>query len=120
MLSRFGWDRLETLVIWTNISGRVLSEDFGIEFEERIAPEIDAQEQLTPVGELIDGFSFSDQWMENALAICKQKGLSEANCVVILFNVRYPAGLAEKCSPSCPIKFVGNIEWDASATSRLN
>jgi len=37
--------------------------DFGMEFEERNAPEIDAHDQPKSVRELLDGFSFCDQWM---------------------------------------------------------
>lgn len=94
--------------IWNNFE-----HDFGLKFGGRTAPEIDAQEEAKSVRELIDGFSFCEQWMNNALSVCEQSGWSEANCAVVFFNVRYPKELAAKFFSSNFLTFIGNIEWDA-------
>lgn len=93
--------------IWDNFEN-----DFGVEFEERTAPEIDAQKLETPVKDLMDGFSFSNQWIELAVELCHKAGWKAANCAVVLFNVRYQPNLA-RAGDSCPIRFVGNVEWVA-------
>ena len=94
--------------IWANFE-----LDFGIKFEERTAPEIDAQDAAIPIKDLLDGFSFSDQWIDTAICTCERAGWHRANCAVILFNVRYPPKLVERTQPSSLVKFVGNIEWKA-------
>ena len=86
--------------------------DFGIELGERTAPEVDAQEQLTPVRELLERFSFSHQWIEDAVGLCQQAGWTNANCAIVLFNVRYKPNLSRSAA-GCPIHFVGNVEWAA-------
>lgn len=85
-------------------------KDFGIEFSERTAPEADAHEKPIDVRALLDGFSFSSQWLEEAVRVCTSGGLVSANCAIILFNVRYEPTLVRD-QASCPVRFAGNVEW---------
>lgn len=86
--------------------------DFGIEFEEATAPEADAHENVTAVRELLERFSFSQQWIEHAVTLCQKAGWVTANCAIVLFNVRYQESLS-KATLTCPVQFVGNVEWNA-------
>lgn len=86
--------------------------DFGIEFEEKTVPEADAKVEATPVRDLLAGFSFSRQWIENAVALCEKSGWTSANCAIVLFNVRYQPGLS-KAGTACPVHFVANVDWAA-------
>lgn len=86
--------------------------DFGIEFGETTAPEAEAQEQLMPVRDLLERFSFSHQWIENAVDLCQRAGWTTANCAIVLFNVRYKPNIS-RAAAACPIQFVANVEWAA-------
>lgn len=88
--------------------------DFGLKFGESTGPEADAHESVVPVEELLDGFSFSDSWKDDAVKTCNQAGWSGAHCAVVLYNVRYPAELAKARSASLPLTFVANINWSAT------
>jgi len=85
--------------------------DFGFEFDQPNSPEIDAHDSLLNVQDLLSNFSFSKEWLNEALISCKNAEWSHAHCAVIFFHICYPETLNKLSRDGGKLTFIGNIHW---------
>jgi len=67
----------------------------------------------TDVGELLRGFSWSNEWADEAVRLCRQKGLKSVKTVVAFPNLRYREDLCRNAR--APLRFTANLRWPGGA-----
>jgi hypothetical protein len=93
--------------------GPEFERDYGFTINERSMPEIsdpDGAEQN--VRDLLNGFSGSRDWLDDAVHLCEQAGWSSAKAAVVFFHLRYRPELRTKAD--APLQFVTNVPWYAT------
>lgn len=61
------------------------------------------------VRELLSGFSWSDEWRDEAERCCRRIGCDTAKTVVVFPNLRYRENLARNTQSR--LRFIGNFDW---------
>ena len=84
---------------------KVLYESIGSHCLER-EPQVCAEQERVPVGELVEPFSLSESFFAAACAAAKQKSLRLANTVVAVYTEDAPR--LEVTEPTgCDLRFIG-------------
>lgn len=69
----------------------------------------------TDVRDLIAGFSWANEWTDEAERLCREKGLNSVKTVVVFPNLRYREELCR--NPQGRLHFIGNLLWLGGAES---
>ena len=86
--------------------------DHGFTINDRAAPEISEPDgQGHTVRELLTGFSFHEDWLEDAVRLCEQAGWRTARAAAVFDHLRYRPELCQH--PTAPMRFVANVPWRA-------
>ena len=81
-------------------------EHFGFRMGENDSPEITTEPQLTPIRELLTGFSWSKDFIEEACSQADAQGITHANCAVVWHYINYSA-LKRTPKPEAMLHFLG-------------
>lgn len=61
--------------------------------------------QAKPIDELLHGCRLADRWAEEAIAVCRRRGITEAPCVVVRVHYRH-----EPATPGTgPLRFAACV-----------
>lgn len=92
--------------------GRQFEADFGFAINDRAAPEISTPDgREHDVSDLLDGFSFCEDWLEDAVRLCREAMATTAKVAVVFYHFRYRPELCTNAS--APLRFVCNVPWEA-------
>ena len=87
------------------------SNDFGFILNERKLPEISEPDgQEIPVRDLLTGFSFWKDWIEDAVRLCQETGWTSAKGAAVFYHLRYRPELC--LNPNARLKFAANVPWN--------
>lgn len=87
------------------IFGR-FSQDFGFILNERSLPECGVEKEKKEIRELLTGFSWYRDFIDEAVDMIKAKGIHEASCAAVLHAADYTK-LKKVNLPTSPLQFVG-------------
>ncbi len=82
------------------------SKDFGFILNERNLPEISVEEEKKSIEELLTGFSWYKDFIEEAISLSKSKGIREASAAAVFHAVDY-SKISGDSLPSEPFQFLG-------------
>jgi len=91
--------------------GRQFESDFGFTINDRAAPEVSTPDgRVHDVSALLDGFSFCEDWLDDAVRLCREAGKTTARVAVVFYHLRYPSELCN--NSSAPLRFICNVPWN--------
>jgi immunity protein 22 of polymorphic toxin system len=94
---------------YLNLS-RNFEHDFGFELNERDMPEVSVKPEPMPMRHLVSGFSWSDSYAQNVIALAQSQGIERATTMVVFFNFQYQPERA-KPEKGAPLKFLGAVPF---------
>ena len=88
--------------------------DFGFSLNERAMPEVSEPDgSVHSVRDLLDGFSWSEDWLEDAVRLCEAAGWQSAKAAVVFLHLRYRPEL--HVGAPGPLHFVASVPWHHAA-----
>jgi len=89
---------------------RKCEQDFQFELNERDMPETSVESEPVAVGQLVDGFSWSDSYAQSVAELATKHGIEKATTMVVFLNFEYQPERA-KPNEGAPLKFLGAVRF---------
>jgi hypothetical protein len=86
--------------------------DFGFEIDPDDGPEFDFEARPKKIADLLDGFSWGEQFAPQVLEECANRGIEKAYCALVFYNFRYLPELAVNVNPNAPLRFLGVFDFN--------
>ena len=94
---------------YMNLS-RKFEKDFCFELNERDMPETSVEPKPVAVSQLVNGFSWSNSYVESVAELAREHGIEKATTMVVFLNFEYRP---ERVKPNerAPLKFLGAVPF---------
>lgn len=94
---------------YLNLS-RGFEKDFNFELNERDMPESSVEFEAVPIGQLVDGFSWSESYAHNVMRVAEENGIKTATTMLVFLNFEYDPNIANP-NPSAPLRFLAAVPF---------
>lgn len=90
--------------------------DHGFLLNDRAMPEASEPDgRVVEIRELLTGFSWSEDWLDEAVRLCCERGCPAAKMAAVFLHLRYRPEICQ--NPGAPLRFITNVTWIPKATA---